>query len=112
MGKAPARLDFDKLDAGFLLPAEAQRVYPRDVDRMFISLVVPDFIANPGGIIAAYIELTSKSDNKVQEAKDFTIAKITDNVGKLMALCDQFGVEPVHAGQYLALSNIFYGIKN
>lgn len=74
--------------------------------------VVPDFIANPGGIIAAYIELTSKSDNKVQEAKDFTISKITDNVGRLMALCDQFDVEPVHAGQYLAFSNIFYGIKH
>lgn len=73
--------------------------------------VVPDFIANPGGIVAAFVELTSKSDNKVKEAKDYTIAKITDNVQKVMALADRFGVEPVHAGQYLAFSNIFYGIQ-
>ena len=73
--------------------------------------VVPDFIANPGGIIAAFVELTSMSDNKVDEAKDYTIAKITENVKKLMDLVARFGVEPVHAGQFLALSNIFYGIQ-
>lgn len=36
-------LDFSALDGGFLLPAEAQRVYPYDIDRMFISLVPPGF---------------------------------------------------------------------
>ncbi|MCB9991503.1 MAG: Glu/Leu/Phe/Val dehydrogenase [Rhodospirillales bacterium] len=74
--------------------------------------VIPDFIANPGGVIAAFVELTSQSDSKVEEAKSYTISKITDNVNKLMALVDRFGVEPVHAGQYLALSNIFYGIQD
>jgi len=74
--------------------------------------VVPDFIANPGGIVAAYVELTSDSDDKVKEAKDYTIRKITKNVIRLCELCDQFGVEPVHAGQYLALTNIFYGIQS
>ena len=73
--------------------------------------VIPDFIANPGGIIAAFVELTSQSDRKVEEAKDYTIIKITENVKKLMDLVSRFGVEPVHAGQYLALSNIFYGIQ-
>jgi uncharacterized protein (TIGR02217 family) len=32
-------LDFDALDAGFLLPAEAERVWAGDIDRMFVSLV-------------------------------------------------------------------------
>lgn len=32
-------LDFDDLDGGFLLPSEADPVYPRDIDRLFISLV-------------------------------------------------------------------------
>ena len=50
---AVVRLDFDKLDAGFLLPAEAQRVCPRDVDRMFISLVAPDFVAGDGAFRTA-----------------------------------------------------------
>ena len=34
-------LDFDLLDGGFLLPAEADRVFAGDIDRMFLSLVPP-----------------------------------------------------------------------
>lgn len=73
--------------------------------------VIPDFIANPGGIIAAFVELTSLSRHKADEAKAYTIAKITENVEALMDMVARFGVEPVHAGQYLALCNIFYGIR-
>jgi len=40
---ADVRIDFDALDAGFGLSADAQRVNPRDIDRMFISLVPPDY---------------------------------------------------------------------
>ena len=36
---ASIRLDFDALDGGFLLPAEANRVWAGDIDRMFIALV-------------------------------------------------------------------------
>ena len=32
-------LDFDALDGGFLLPGEADPVWPHDVDRMFISII-------------------------------------------------------------------------
>lgn len=32
-------LDFDQLDGGFILPGEADPVYPHDIGRMFISLV-------------------------------------------------------------------------
>lgn len=39
---AHVRLDFDNLTGGFSLPDEADQVDPRDIDRMFISLV-------PGG---------------------------------------------------------------
>lgn len=72
--------------------------------------VVPDFIANPGGVIAAYVELTSEGSDKVQEAKDFTIRKITENVNRMVDLSTQYGVETVHAGQYLALDNMLNGI--
>jgi hypothetical protein len=37
-------LDFDALDGGFSLPADADRVDPARIDRMFISLVAPDYI--------------------------------------------------------------------
>lgn len=36
-------LDFDNLDGGFLLPQEADPVYPGDIDRLFISMVPPGF---------------------------------------------------------------------
>lgn len=41
---AVVSLDFDQLDGGFALPADADRVNPRAVDRMFISIVPPDYV--------------------------------------------------------------------
>ena len=40
---AVVTLDFDALDGGFLLPGEADPVWAGDIDRMFISLVPPDY---------------------------------------------------------------------
>jgi uncharacterized protein (TIGR02217 family) len=40
---ADVSLDFDALDGGFSLPADADRVDPRAIDRMFISLVPPGY---------------------------------------------------------------------
>ena len=79
------------------------------------TTVIPDFIANSGGIIAAFVELTSKAtieDNirsrtKATEAKITTINKITENVQQLMRLIKELDVEPTHAGMYIALRNIF-----
>jgi glutamate dehydrogenase (NAD(P)+) len=78
------------------------------------TLVIPDFIANPGGIIAAFIEMTSATTpeenvvtrEKVRQAKDLTIRKISDNVVQIIALAREYGVEPVQTGRYLALSRI------
>lgn len=36
---ARVTLDFDALDGGFLLPGEADRVWPHDIDRLFISVI-------------------------------------------------------------------------
>tara|TARA_R110002124_G_scaffold149220_1_gene315043 strand:- start:187598 stop:188848 length:1251 start_codon:yes stop_codon:yes gene_type:complete len=77
-------------------------------------MVVPDFIANVGGIIAAYVEMTSdvtpeenvKTRAKVQEAKDMTIRKISANVEELFAMVTAFAAEPSHVGQYMAYRNI------
>lgn len=55
-------LPFSALDGGFLLPAEADPVWPGDIDRMFISLVAPDFAPGSDEPLAAavngWIELT------------------------------------------------------
>ncbi len=68
--------------------------------------VVPDFIANPGGVIAAFVELTSDSENKVEEAKTMTRSKITENVREMMALSKTHNVSLRDAGFYLAYSRI------
>jgi glutamate dehydrogenase (NAD(P)+) len=83
-------------------------LFERDV------MVVPDFIANVGGIIAAYVEMTSdvtpedniKTGAKVKEAKDMTISKISANVEALIDMVKIFGAEPSHVGQYMAYRNI------
>jgi len=68
--------------------------------------LVPDFIANPGGAIAAFVELTSASASKAEEAKALTQAKIADNVRNVFTLVAQHGCEPQHAALYLALRRI------
>ena len=78
-------------------------------------LVIPDFVANPGGIIAAYVEMTSqvsieeniKTKAKVKEALKLTQEKITDNVKNMLNLSESLGVEPEQAALYHALKNIF-----
>lgn len=49
---AVVTLDFDALDGGFLLPGEADPVWPGDIDRMFISLVPPDYDGSDGALPA------------------------------------------------------------
>lgn len=47
---AQVTLPFSSLSGGFLLPGEADPVYPGDIDRMFISLVPPGY--QPNGMAA------------------------------------------------------------
>ncbi len=78
-------------------------------------LVIPDFIANPGGVIAAFVEMTSSitpEENKrtrqnVSDAKTAAETCIQENVRRVLAFVKEIKVEPVHAGRYLALKNIF-----
>lgn len=78
-------------------------------------VVVPDFIANPGGIIAAFVELTSKvsvdenvkNRTKVEEAKNMTRTRIDANVRRMLDIAKQYGVEAPDAGLYMALTAIF-----
>jgi glutamate dehydrogenase (NAD(P)+) len=78
-------------------------------------LVVPDFIANAGGVIAAYVELIStvsdeenaRTRAKVSESKTMTRTKIAENVRQMMDLVGRYGVEPVEAGRYIAFKRIF-----
>jgi glutamate dehydrogenase (NAD(P)+) len=68
--------------------------------------LVPDFIANPGGVIAAFVELTSESTNKAEEAKALAREKITANVRKLFDIVERCDAGPQDAAMYMALSKI------
>jgi glutamate dehydrogenase (NAD(P)+) len=77
--------------------------------------VVPDFIANPGGAIAASVEMTSDvSDEenartlaKVDEAKNATRSMVAENVREVLALADLHEAPLVDAAALLALRRIF-----
>ena len=68
--------------------------------------VIPDFIANPGGVIAAFVEMTSKSKDKVTEAKEMTEMRIAENVRACLKLAEEHGVSLREAGLYLAYQRI------
>ncbi len=58
---AEIALDFGALDGGFLLPSEADPVFAGDIERMFLSLVAPDYDGSTGVRAAAasgWVELT------------------------------------------------------
>ncbi|MDQ3139490.1 MAG: DUF2460 domain-containing protein, partial [Pseudomonadota bacterium] len=50
---AHVTLDLDALDGGYLLPAEADRVDPTAIERMFISIVPQDYVEGSAVIRAA-----------------------------------------------------------
>ena len=84
-------------------------LYQRGID------VIPDIIANPGGAIAAFVELTSTVSNqenidnhaKSSEAKKMTRKRVADNVREVLHLADQSNCSPVEAAHYLAYQRIF-----
>ncbi|MCU0728614.1 MAG: DUF2460 domain-containing protein [Sphingopyxis sp.] len=59
---AVVTLDFAALDGGFLLPAEADPVSAGDIDRMFISIVPPDYDGTAGdypAMVDAWVEISA-----------------------------------------------------
>jgi glutamate dehydrogenase (NAD(P)+) len=76
--------------------------------------VVPDFIANPGGIIAAFVEMTStispeenaRTRKNVIDAKALTQSKIAKNVGDLLNLAKRLKIPPARVGRFMAISRI------
>jgi glutamate dehydrogenase (NAD(P)+) len=78
-------------------------------------LVLPDFIVNAGGIIAAYVEMSStitpeenlKTKKNSEDAKALTRERMRANVQKTLEIAKSAGVEPALAARYLALRNIF-----
>ncbi|MDP7086800.1 MAG: Glu/Leu/Phe/Val dehydrogenase dimerization domain-containing protein [Phycisphaerales bacterium] len=77
--------------------------------------VIPDFIANPGGAISAYVELTSdisdeenaRTGAKVEEAKQMTREMVADNVRQVLELSAAASASPTDAATVLAIRRVF-----
>jgi uncharacterized protein (TIGR02217 family) len=70
-------IDFDALDGGFSLPADADRVEPGDIDRMFISIVPPDYAGGsqeirtaPAQVSVTISDIACTGSNSVLSIKD------------------------------------------
>ena len=75
-------IDFDDLDGGYLLPAEADPVWPKDIDRIFFSLVPPAYVAESEELISA------PSDARLE------LSEIScDGSGSVIALGDAWAPE-------------------
>ena len=78
-------------------------------------IVVPDILANSGGIIAAYVEMTSSvSDDenatnrkKVSEAKLITEQRVEENVKTLLCIMKEVDVSPDQVGDFMAYKRLF-----
>ncbi|GGE95000.1 DUF2460 domain-containing protein [Sphingomonas prati] len=80
---AVVSIDFARLDGGFLLPAEADPVWAGDIDRMFVSLVAPDYDPAGGALAAPAEGWVEISDMRC------------DGAGSVLALGD--AMVPAHA---------------
>lgn len=74
---AQITIDFDALDGGYLLPEDADRVDPRDIDRMFISIIPPDYVqesqeirAAPAAVSVTISDIRCDGPNSVVSVKD------------------------------------------
>jgi glutamate dehydrogenase (NAD(P)+) len=81
------------------------------------QLVVPDIIANAGGIIAAFVEMTTPTTpeiianrGKVAKAKALAVEKIAANTRRLLDVVVRLKVQPDQVADWMALRNILYGL--
>ena len=72
-------LDFDALDGGFSLPVDADRVDPRTIDRMFISLVPPGYVEDSETLFAAPVQGSASLTN-IRCDGSGSVLKINDAV--------------------------------
>jgi uncharacterized protein (TIGR02217 family) len=67
-------IDFDSLEGGYSLPADADPVYPRDIDRMFISIIPPDYAPGSDAVRAAPASATVTLSDIVCEGANSVLA--------------------------------------
>jgi uncharacterized protein (TIGR02217 family) len=74
---ATVTIDFDALEGGFSLPADSDPVHPSDIDRMFISIVPPDYVEGsqelrsaPASVSVTVSDIACSGSKSVLSIKD------------------------------------------
>jgi glutamate dehydrogenase (NAD(P)+) len=89
--------------ANFATTREAQQVlHERGV------IFVPDFIANPGGVIAAYTEML---DGTPSEAIENTRNKVRKNTVEMFRISEEEGLMPLDAAMKMARERVIAAMK-
>ena len=70
------------------------------------TALVPDFIANPGGIVAAFVEMTASGGDKIAQAKQQTEDTVRNNLSLMHASAAEHGVSMRDAALALALGRL------
>ncbi len=99
----------ERVIAPFVVEGANNPTRPEAKERLFEldRFLVPDVLANPGGIIAAFVEMTVQEGDKVVAAKKETEERITKNVEHMISLVREHGVRPEQAALYMIYKNIF-----
>ncbi|MBR0553897.1 DUF2460 domain-containing protein [Sphingomonadaceae bacterium LXI357] len=71
---AAVAIDFANVDGGYLLPGEADPVWAGDVDRMFVSLVSPDYAEGDENALVAPVEAWAELTEIVCEGPGAVLA--------------------------------------
>jgi len=89
--------------ANFATTREAQQVlHERGI------IFVPDFIANPGGVIAAYTEML---DGTPSEARENTRNKVRKNTAEMFRISTEEGLIPLDAAMKMATERVIAAMK-
>lgn len=71
------------------------------------KILVPDILANPGGIIAAFVEMTSDAQDKSIEAIAKTREVIAQNIKTMMKGVEELNIRPDQMADYMTYMNLF-----
>jgi len=106
----------DRIVSKFVIEAANNPCSEEARTRLFEKKItlVPDFIANSGGIMAAYVEMISTispeenviTRKNVTDSKTLTENKIAANVKNLLELAKSLDIAPARVGRFIALTNI------
>jgi len=116
-------LDFDAMDGGYALLDDADRVDPSDIERMFISLIPPDYVpdsqelrASPAAVSVTVSEIKCEGPNSVLSIKDAVVPdhalRIATAYDDMYNLAPERVIDALERLGYRAILNHYVGMSH